>query len=507
MSASSYLELQGTLRTTGIGGFVFDQYGASNYKYVALDVVSQQVLVGHVDPRRGWVVDAAVSRALTPGADYAVELTLNGTSVSVVVNGTLALSFGFNASIVDGAAGVLSRSGTTSFNSYRIRTSDPGFTEPAVSIADASGLEGATGAGGAITLTLTLSKAATTATAVSWSTTAGTAAAGGDYAVSSGTVSFAPGATTAQVTVALAGDTTWEPSETFLVVLASPSGLPLTRDYAVATLVNDDATISVASTSVLEGDSGTKTVTVTVTLSNAVSATVTVSYATAAGTATAGADYLSTSGTLSFSPGVVSRTFTVTIVGDRTQEANETFQVNLSSPAGAAIATGSATVTILDNDSALTAVAAPSGARGATLTQTELSTVMAQAKALWHLTQPGADLAGVSFAIADLDGPLLARTWAGTITLDATAAGWGWGGGGMDLLTVVLHELGHALGLEHDDDGLMGAQLAPGKRWGLDVLPVVRGPRPGWIRSLPRHGVTGPAAWRLPRHGSLLHRR
>jgi hypothetical protein len=62
------------------------------------------------------------------------------------------------------------------------------------------------------------------------------------------------------------------------------------------------------------------------------SQTVTLSYTTANGTATAGADYIATSGTLTFAPGETEKTVSVTLVRDAVPEATETFYLNLSSP-------------------------------------------------------------------------------------------------------------------------------------------------------------------------------
>jgi hypothetical protein len=64
-------------------------------------------------------------------------------------------------------------------------------------------------------------------------------------------------------------------------------------------------------------------------------------------------------GTLTIAAGASSGTITLTIIGDRTKESNETFTVVLSSPVNATIGTGTATVTILDDEKALTAVDAP----------------------------------------------------------------------------------------------------------------------------------------------------
>jgi subtilisin-like proprotein convertase family protein len=103
-------------------------------------------------------------------------------------------------------------------------------------------------------------------------------------------------------------------------------------------------------------------------------------------------------------------------------------------------------------------------------------------------------LNAAEFRIADLDGLALGFTTAETITIDVDAAGWGWfidetpvddsefedvnndgimvatedshASGCMDLLTVVMHEIGHFIGLDHDTPGspVMNDSLDAGTR-------------------------------------------
>jgi chitinase len=53
---------------------------------------------------------------------------------------------------------------------------------------------------------------------------------------------------------------------------------------------------------------------------------------------------------LTFQPGQTSGTVSIAIKGDRKREKNETFSVQLSNPAGATIADGVATATIVNDD-------------------------------------------------------------------------------------------------------------------------------------------------------------
>ena len=90
--------------------------------------------------------------------------------------------------------------------------------------------------------------------------------------------------------------------------------------------------------------------TFTVTLSAASSLDVTVDYATSDGTATADVDYTPANGTLTIPAGSTTATFTVGVLSDALDEANETATLTLSNPTNATISDATATLTITDDD-------------------------------------------------------------------------------------------------------------------------------------------------------------
>jgi hypothetical protein len=224
-----------------------------------------------------------------------------------------------------------------------------------ISINDVSITEGNSGTANA-TFTVRLSSAATSTVTVAYATANGTATAGSDYTAKSGTLTFAAGATTQTVSVPVIGDTLDEADETFLVNLSSPVNATIADAQGVGTIVDNDPTpsLTVADVSVTEGNSGSVNAVFTVKLSAASGQSVSVAYATADSTATAGSDYAAKSGTLTFAPGTTSQTVSVSVLGDTTYEANETFLFNLSSPVNATLSRSQAVGTIVNDDSAPT---------------------------------------------------------------------------------------------------------------------------------------------------------
>lgn len=181
----------------------------------------------------------------------------------------------------------------------------------------------------------------------------GSATAGVDYVAQSLTGQTIPaGSSTYTFTVQVNGDALNEPSETFFVNVTNVVNAVVVDGQGVGTIVNDDPlpSLSIDDVTVVEGNAGTVNAVFTVTLGAASGQTVTVNYATADGTATQPADYTSTSGTLTFTPGTTTQTITVPVIGETIPEANETFFVNLSGAVNATISDNQGVGTITNDD-------------------------------------------------------------------------------------------------------------------------------------------------------------
>lgn len=226
---------------------------------------------------------------------------------------------------------------------------------PTISVADTSITEGNSGTTN-LTFTVTLSAASGRSVYVNYATANGTATAGTDYTSTNSSLTFNPGVTSLTVSVPVIGDTMYEGNETVLFNLTTPTNATIARAQAVGTIIDDDPvpTLSVSDASVTEGNSGTSSLNFTVTLSQSLSSTVTVNYATADFSTTAGVDYTAISGTLTFSPGITSRTVTVLVNGDTQYENNEYLYLNLSNPSGVTLSRAQGTGTIVNDDAAPT---------------------------------------------------------------------------------------------------------------------------------------------------------
>ncbi len=224
---------------------------------------------------------------------------------------------------------------------------------PRLSIDDASVHEGDAGMT-TMRLKVWLSNRSDLPIHAAWRTEDGPAATAGTHyqPVTDGTIAFLPGGPTEQwIEVFVYGDTAPDADAVFLVTLTDPVNAVLDDGQAAATIRNDDTTISIADAAITEGDAGQRLLWLTVSLSAPTAFDVSVTYATADDTATAGEDYLAVGETtLTFDPSDTTRTIAVTICGDLTAEADETFFVDLTGATNAVIDDNRAVATIANND-------------------------------------------------------------------------------------------------------------------------------------------------------------
>ena len=129
------------------------------------------------------------------------------------------------------------RSSPSTAGAYTSATSRPAF-----SVNDLTINEGNVGSTTA-TFTVRLNTAASDSVSVNYATANGSALAGSDYIMTSGTLTFAPGETSQTVTVNVLGDTTPEADETLFLNLSSPVGATISDNQGRATLTNDDGAL------------------------------------------------------------------------------------------------------------------------------------------------------------------------------------------------------------------------------------------------------------------------
>ncbi|MEX2147519.1 MAG: Calx-beta domain-containing protein [Candidatus Rokuibacteriota bacterium] len=192
--------------------------------------------------------------------------------------------------------------------------------------------------------------------------------------------------------------------------------------FFVLQLDTGEPTLRLANTRVTEGDAGTTQAVFTATLSAASAETVTVDMETSNGTAKA-ADFVATTGRLTFAPGTVRQTFTVAVKGDTAVEADETFFATLTNPINATLKRARAKAILVDDDAA--AAAAAVAATTVSIAATRATATEGGTNGIFTVTRTGSTDAAlkVRYTVAGTATPTTDyRARSGTVNIPAGAA-------------------------------------------------------------------------------------
>lgn len=273
------------------------------------------------------ITDAQVGIAFTAvditPPTIAITSPINGSlyTVGQVVNAAYTCSDNVGVSTCVGTKAVgqpvdTSTSGPHSFQvtatdaagNSAVKTVSYSVSVPTMNIAGCTVNEGQT-----CKFTVTLSNPSGQNVSINYATADGTATAPGRYASTSGVLTFAPGETSKQVSVATVGAGTQQLDQTFTMTLTSPVAATLGTDTATGTVHDVSSTPKLVGQSAIVHRAGlitnAVTVSVPVVLSNQFGQpqtsglTVTANWSTLDWSAHAPQDYTAASGTLTYLPG------------------------------------------------------------------------------------------------------------------------------------------------------------------------------------------------------------
>jgi len=224
-----------------------------------------------------------------------------------------------------------------------------------LTIANASVVEGNSGALTSLVFFITLNKPVDYPCSVDYVTSDSSARSPDDYLATSGLLYFQPGETSRTAIVSVVGDNFREnATEIFFLNLSNPTNVTIIRNRGTGAIVEDDPlpVLSVSPLTFVEGNSGTNQYVINVRLTGVTTLTTTVGYnlSNNLGTATRNLDYVGRNGSLSFPVGVTNQTISLGVIGDALIEPNETIVMLLSNVVNAAAVSTNIVHTILDDD-------------------------------------------------------------------------------------------------------------------------------------------------------------
>lgn len=471
----SYFELTATITPVKpIAGYkanayiVFDYQGSDDFKFAGLNGSTNKIEIGYHDAG-GWHVTATSNLLVKPGKDYNILLAVNGTNTTIVVNNRDVLTwtfaprvdvYGLLHNINEGMVGLGADNGRAAIDNVRLQVIPPAITLTATddfsgdpTLVAAQTGNWSTGGG----------KLSTSGTAGAPSLATGDLTIGANYLLNLGTKLSTSGTAGLVFDYYAADDFKWvawskSTGEVQLGHYTERDGWVV--DKSIALNLNGNVELGLK----LKGSTVSVVANNQVALSHAFNAIVTDGQF----------GLLASNGNASF----------------------DSFTVSTDDPSFAAAVTGS---------EALKAATAGDGS-AAILSEAAADAMGAAAMARWSsiLGATPALFSDLEFVVGDLDGLDLARLEGTRITVDRDAAGHGWfvdrtpdddvefrvrgdGGAGatpaspasgrVDLLTAMMHELGHALGFDHDAPvqgagDVMASELVTGFRAGEVAMPL-----------------------------------
>jgi len=416
---------------------IFDYQSATDFKFAGVDAGIDKIQIGHYT-EDGWIVDKQIPMRLKDSTDYDLTLVLYGTVATIWVDETVSMNFDFGDPLKDGYLGLGTDNATARFDDWQVQKLPPTLTfQIPVDFSSPDPFEEMQG---------------------TWTSINDQYVGYGDQtAISTWTLDVA----------------LWSLLE-YQAVINTDSLGGLVFDYYSS---NDFkfAGIDTATGEVVIGH-----------------------YTDKGFVINASADWAIEPGT-EYTLGISMLGSSVSVMLDGEAVVGHVFNSLLTDGSLGLFSEGGTTVfddVVAQGDDPayadnLMASVAPSAISGETITEADLAPIVAEAIDRWEIFL-GVDTAlvdtlrEIDFQILDFEGLILGQTTPDTIFIDLDAAGYGWfvddtpeddvefdtidseADGKMDLLTAVMHEMGHVLGyddLSDDSDDLMSATLDPGERY------------------------------------------